>query len=160
NSFWKLRNVDPGFRADHVLAANVAVPVGPGQVDRLVPAYTDLLSQLRSIPAVESAGFAKDLPLNAIRRSRVVQVENRADVPATAEAIYQIASPGYLQTLRIPILSGRDFSDADTRESTPVAVINTAMARAYWAQRNPIGERIRFEGFAPKPQWLTIVGVA
>src|SRR6185369_3930225 len=107
NSLLQLRSVDAGMRTDHVLSASISFPNGPN----LAGAYHELLQQARAIPGVETAGAILDLPLDPVRRIGPFQVENRADVPATAEAIFQIASPDYFRTLGIPLLRGRDFAD-------------------------------------------------
>jgi predicted permease len=71
-----------------------------------------------------------------------------------------VISPGYLKAFRIPLLRGRDFTDQDTESSQPVAIISSEMARVYFANRDPLGQRIWFDSFSPTPHWLTIVGIA
>ena len=161
NSFWRLRSVNPGFDADHVLVANVSftTPSRDSGFDRLSPMFFDLLSQLRAIPGVESAGLVKDLPLDGFMRDGHFNIENRPQASGTADAVYRIVSPGYLATMHIPLLRGRDFSDGDTANSQPVVLISAEMARVYFPNENPIGRRVWFDSFAPKEQWLTIAGV-
>ena len=160
NSFWKLRSVDPGFRPDHVVIASTSFPVPAKGFDALVPIYRELLDQVRAIPGVESAAEVKDLPLDSVRRTGHFVIENRSPFPEAADAGYRIVSPGYLRTMRIPILRGRDLAESDTGQSTPVAVISAEMARTYWAGRDPLGSRVWFDSFAPTRQWLTVVGIA
>src|SRR5579875_3141864 len=144
-SFWKLKSVDPGFRPDHVLVANVSFTTESRDTgfDRLSPMFSELLAQLRAIPGVESAALSHGLPLDA----------------AGADGEYRVISPGYLAAMRIPLLRGRDLSDQDTASSSPVALISAEMARVYWPKEDPIGHRIWFDSFAPREQWLTIVGI-
>jgi len=161
NSFWKLRSVNPGFTADHVLAANVSftTPSRDTGFDRLSPMFSELLVQLRAIPGVESAALVKDMPLDGFMRDGHFNLENRPQDSGKADAVYRIVSPGYLATMRIPLLRGRDLNDGDSEESLPVVLISAEMARIYWPDEDPIGRRIWFDSFSPKEQWLTVVGI-
>lgn len=160
NSFWKLRSVNPGFTASHVLVANASftTPSRDTGFDRLSPMFSELLAQLRVIPGVESAALVKDLPLDGTRDGHF-NLENRPQDSGKADAGYSIVSPGYLTTMRIPLLRGRDLNDGDTQNSPPVVLINAEMARIYWPGEDPIGRRIWFDSFSPNQQWLTIVGI-
>ena len=79
-------------------------------------------------------------------------LENRPQASGTADAVYRIISPGYLATMHIPILGGRDLSDRDTAASQPVVLISAEMARVYFPGEDPIGRRVWFDSFAPKEQ--------
>ena len=160
HSFWKLRSIDPGFRAGHALVAKVAFSdVESLQGATIISEYRDILREVRTTPGVEAAGLIRDLPLDPIQRDGHFFVENRRDLPVVADADYRIISPGYLRALGIPILRGRDFAESDTAEAPGVAMISEEMARRYFPGRDPIGERIWFDSFEPKEHWLTIVGV-
>jgi predicted permease len=161
NSFWKLRSVNPGFEAGHVLVANVSftTPSRDSGFDRLSPMFVALLAQLRELPGVESGALVKDLPLDGFMRDGHFHLEKQPQASGTADAVYRIISPGYLATMHIPVLRGRDLSDGDTPASQPVALISAEMARVYFPGEDPIGRRVWFDSFAPKEQWLTIVGV-
>lgn len=158
-SFWKLRSVNPGFDSKQVLVANVSFEVPTSGFDRLSPIYRDLLASLRTIPGVESAALVKGLPLDSGSPDGHFNIENRPQSSGTADADYNVISPGYFHTLRIPILRGRDLSASDAQNAPPVTVINAEMARIYFPGEDPIGRRIWFDSFAPKEQWLTIVGI-
>jgi predicted permease len=119
-----------------------------------------VLAALRTIPGVKSAGMVKGLPLDDGSPDGHFNIENRPDSSSAADANYSVVSPGYLSTLQIPILRGRDLEESDTGNTAPVAVINAAMAQRFWPGEDPIGRRIWFDSFVPKPQWLTIVGIA
>jgi putative ABC transport system permease protein len=160
NSFWRLQAVRPGFESGHVLVASVSFEVPTGGFGRLSPIFSGLLESLRTIPGVESASLAKDVPLDSTMHNGHFQIENRPEASGVVEAGYRIVSPGYLKTLRIAIQRGRDLDDSDTMTSAPVTVISAEMARLYWPGEDPIGRRIWFDSFAPRPQWLTIVGIA
>ena len=72
---------------------------------------------------------------------------------------YDVVSPGYFETMQIPVLEGRDFSWSDTPQTQPVIVINEAMARRDWPGEDPLGKRIRQGGPEEEFPWMTIVGV-
>jgi predicted permease len=156
-SFWNLRSVDPGFRPDHVLTANTQFESGDKQ--SLLPKYRELLARVRAIPAVQAAATTSSLPFEGDADGHFF-IEGRLAESGNADAIYSVVSPGYLRAFRIPLLRGRDFTDQDTENSQPVAIVSAEMARVYFPSRDPIGERIWFESFSPKERWLTIVGVA
>ena len=108
--------------------------------------YERLLDALRAQPGNESASLASILPLTMVdSNSLELAVEGRE--PRKGEdmrLLVNSVSPGYLETLRIPLLSGRDFARTDRESSLPVAIVNETMARRYW--RTPdqaLGNRIR-----------------
>jgi len=156
-SFWNLRSVDPGFRSDHVLT--VSTQFENGSTENLVPKYRDLLARVHAIPGVEAAGITRSLPIEGGPDGHF-SIEGRRAETRNASAIYSVISPGYLKALRIPLLRGRDFTDQDTGNSEPAAIISAEMARVYFPGHDPIGQRIWFDSFSPKEHWLTIVGVA
>ena len=158
-SFARLRAVDPGFVSQGVLTMSMSFPVGRAEVPRLAARYRDLLARVRALPGVELAGTIKDLPLNPIQRSGHFFIETRRDAPVS-EAGFLVVTPGVMEALRIPLVRGRYLTEADAEEAPGVVVISAEMARRFWPDRDPIGERIWFNSFEPKEHWLTIVGVA
>jgi predicted permease len=158
-SYLRLRSVDAGFSPDGVLTASLSFPMNPKEVARLADRYRDLLARVRALPGVEAAGTIKDLPLNPIQRGGNFFIEGRSRDMAL-DAGYLVVTPGMMEALRIPILRGRGFSESDSAASQAVVVINAEMARRFWPDRDPLGERIWFNSFEPKERWLTVVGVA
>jgi predicted permease len=158
DSFARLRAVDAGFTPGGVLAATISFPVGRGEVPRLAGRYRDLLDRVRALPGVEHAGIVKDLPLDPIQRSGNFVVEGRSREQAL-EAGYLVATPGMTEALGIPLVRGRALAEVDAAGAPGTVVINAAMARMFWGQRDPIGERIWINSFEPKEHWRTIVGI-
>jgi putative ABC transport system permease protein len=159
-SFWNLSSIDAGFRPDHVLAADTNFE---RQGDKsLIPQYRDLLARVRAIPGVEAAATTRSLPVDSGAPDGHFFVEDRRAETGNADANYSVISPGYLKTLRIPLLRGRDFTEQDTESSQPVAIVSSEMARVYFANRDPLGQRIWFDSFSSSktPHWVTIVGIA
>ena len=159
DSFARLQAVDAGFTPRGVLAVSLSFPVRGGEVARLPAYYRDLLDRVRALPGVEHAGIIKDLPLDPIQRSGNFLIEGRARETAF-EAGYLVATPGMMEALGIPIVSGRAIADADAASAPAAVVINRAMARRFWPDRDPIGQRIWVNSFEPKERWMTIVGIA
>jgi predicted permease len=157
-SFWNLRSADPGFRADHVLVVDTDFERHGSE--SLVPKYRELLERVRAIPGVEAAAAVRTLPVEAGAPDGHFFIEDRRTETASADANYSVITPGYLKALRIPLLRGRDFDHQDTEHSEPAAIISSEMARVYFPNRDPLGQRIWFDSFSPEPHWLTIVGVA
>jgi predicted permease len=157
-SFWNLRSIDPGFRPDRVLAADTNFE---RQGDEsLIPEYRDLLARARAIPGVEAAAMTRSLPVESGAPDGHFFIGDRRAETGNADANYSVITPGYLKAFRIPLLRGRDFTDQDTERSQPVAIVSSGMARVYFADRDPMGQRIWFDSFNSKEHWLTIVGIA
>jgi len=164
-SLWLLLRVPPGFQTDHILAAGLSLPprytnnyrFGIGQHRRISAFLADLLDRVRPIPGVQSAAFTAYLPLGGADNAWAFNIEGRPPKPAGVYDMteYRPVSPGYFETMGIPVERGRGFLPGDTEDSPLVVVINQSMARAYWRQQNPLGQRLRFSG----PEWRTIVGV-
>lgn len=157
-SFWNLLQVSPGFRTEHVLTARVTLPASRyPDVQRIAVFQRELLERVRNMPGIQSAGLTAYLPLSGADNAWAFFIEGRPPLPIGVYnmAKYRPVSPGYFETIGIPVLRGRGFTSADG-ESTPlVVVINESMARTYWGADNPVGQRLRYGGRVPR----TIVGV-
>jgi putative ABC transport system permease protein len=159
SSFSRLSAVEPGFRSERVLAASLSFPMNAAERGRITARYREILERARALPGVEWAGLIRDLPFSPVERDSHFTVEGGGELTASI-ARWQIVSPGLMQALRIPLLRGRRFTEGDTESAPGVAIISQAMARRYWRGRDPIGDRVWFDGTEPKEHWLTIVGVA
>ena len=145
-SFMHLRDVSPGFNPANVLSVRVAIPSSKyGQGEPRTQVLRQLEEQIETLPGVQSAGAVLSLPMGGdtfnVGRSYI-----REGRPATPEesggAMYLVATPDYFQTLNIPLLSGRGFTDQDTENATKVVVVNESMARQLWPGESPVGRRI------------------
>lgn len=161
-SFQRLQDVDPGFRAGNVLSMHLALPESkyrePQELDNF---YKQLLEEVRGLPGVESAGAISTLPLSGFGSSGSFQIEGRVLPPgeSSPHGARWRATPGYFETLRIPLLRGRFFTDEDTAESPGVVIIDENLARKYWPGEDPLGKRLGFEGGLDSPRWREIVGI-
>jgi len=153
-SFVRLMGVDLGFQPERVLAMNVNLPkLRYPTAEARLQFFQRLEQRVRTLPGVQAVAYANRLPLRGgwggdLYTDLAPGVDNDVDK--------QAVSPGYFETLGIPLLSGRWLTPADRAGALPVAVVNQAFVRRFMAQTDPIGHRIRSSSHAP---WLTIVGV-
>jgi len=144
-SFLHLRDINPGFNPDNVLAMRLTLPPGKyKQGEPRAQIYKQLVDQVKATPGVKSAGLVLSLPLGGdtfgvgrglIREGRPMTLEEQTN------SMYFPVSPDYFQTLQIPLKAGRAFTDQDTLESTKVVIINETLARRLWPDESPIGRR-------------------
>jgi putative ABC transport system permease protein len=163
-SFDRLLAVDPGFRPDRVLMANVSLPQGSYKEDSSVEAfYAQLMSRLRGTPGVRAASAASGVPLFSNAGVWDFEIERRPR-PGAGQLAWNagvtVARSGYFETLGIPLARGRFFTEQDDGRAMPVTVINETMARRFFAGEDPIGRRIRVAGMTTPESWMTIVGIA
>lgn len=158
-SFWALMHVAPGFRSESVLTARLSVPSSRYPDNHRIAAFERELSErFQGRPGVTSAGFTTYLPLSGLENGTSFLIEGRPPLPVGTYnmAHYRPVSPGYFETIGIPLLRGRSFTSADTAESPGVVMINESMAREHWPSENPIGQRLQFNRH---DKWRTVIGV-
>jgi putative ABC transport system permease protein len=148
-SLWSLYQVDPGFVSSGVTTMTVPIPESAATAHRN-RFYDEFLSQVRRIPGVTSAAAIDTLPLTGGGSQQPIVIDGRPrEVFALQPNVgLRMASPGYLRTMEIPLLAGRDFTDADTDGKHPVVLISHEMARQFWPGETPIGKRLR-SSFSP-----------
>jgi predicted permease len=160
-SFNRLLNVDPGFRAEHVLTLATSLPVNAyPQGSDVRSFYARLLPTLEQLPAVSAVAASTDLPLG-IRERRAFTIEAEPDASkALAHSVaHDWVAGRYFEALGIPLKRGRYLSPQDSQTSERVVVINETMARAFWRDSDPVGQRIAWGGPSSHGPWMRIVGV-
>lgn len=147
-SFWSLHQVDPGFLASGVTTMTVPVPASSNPERNRF--YDEFLPQVRRLPGVLAAGAIDTLPLTGGGSQQPIVIDGRPrEVFALQPNVgFRTASPGYLDTMKIPLLAGRDFTEADISGQRPVVLISQEMARQFWPNENPLGKRLR-SSFSP-----------
>ncbi len=158
-SFANLAAVDPGFRPDHILTFRLTTQGTNQEARRAL--YSQVLERLRSLPGVESAGAVLIRPLSgAVGWDTTYRAEGQSTEQAKGNlnGNYEAISPQYFDTMRIRLLAGRDFTNADNHLAPGVVILSQATARRHWAAGEAVGKRILLGGSA-QPQWLTVVGV-
>lgn len=123
--------------------------------------YANSLARLRALPGVDHAELTTALPESDDGWSRDVEIENRPTVPGKFQSALSLpVTPGYFDALRIPVVGGRGFTQGDSLESKPVAVVSERFVAQYFPGENPLGRRIRMGKHDSHEPWLTVVGVA
>ncbi|HEY2973894.1 MAG TPA: ABC transporter permease [Pyrinomonadaceae bacterium] len=156
-SFQRLTDVDPGFNPDNLLTMAVGLQFvryqDPG---KQVAFFEQALQRVRSLPGVVAAGACTSLPPSYIQQSTGFTIEGRPAEPGTQPplAIYMPATPGYLEALGVPLISGRTISDADTGQAPGVVVINQTLATRFFPNEDPVGHRMTISSVV-----RTIVGI-
>jgi predicted permease len=161
-SFMRVQQVEPGFAAQNVLSLRLSVHGSQyGEAARRTAFYKQLWERLGHLPGVESVGGATILPLSGSVGWGSISIEGY--LPDAGQSLIQadgrIAGVGYFETLKIPLIGGRFFSEQDTTESMKVAVIDENMARTYWANADPVGKRFKSGSLDSDAPWFTVVGV-
>jgi predicted permease len=158
-TFLRLLTAGGGFNAENVLTFELSLPNTkyPDQ-DRIVALYHELLLRIQNLPGVESAGISEVVPLAGAGESTGMRIPDfhSADEKERPYANYTIVTPGYFSAIGTSILQGRDFSESDTADSMPVAIINQAMAKKFWPGQNPLGKAA---GVPIRKFDMTIIGV-
>jgi putative ABC transport system permease protein len=158
-SFTRLRHADRGYDAEHLLTLSISSPAPEGADGSAeVALYRRIVERLTRLPGVQSAAMATELPIGGIGITFPVEVQGKPAPPRhSPEAQTSIITPDYFHTLRIPVLQGRAFESRDARGKQPVAIINDAVARRYFAGQNPVGQRLLFQTWDPN---ITRMGAA
>jgi len=162
NSFLHLRNLDPGFRTDHLLTMKVdlsELKYPDGQ--RRSVFFDEVLRRIRALPGVQSVAVAGNLPFTYNGDSASIAVEGIPDPPPGQwpDVIYRAIGPGYFGTMGIPVIRGRDFADQDKADSKKVVVISEKTAQHYWPGQDPIGKRLKTGATTSRAPWREVIGV-
>ncbi len=170
-SFVNLTTVEPGFRVENRVALPLSLPAERyGDPAEVAAVLDGIVRQVEAFPGVRRAGVSIGVPVQVSIWRKQLTVEDRpaqelADVPVID---FSIVTPGFLETLEVPLHRGRSISVSDTRDSPLIAVINRTFAQDHFGAEDPIGQRIRFgipdhlidaQGVETLPPWYTIVGV-
>ena len=158
-SLEKLKDVDVGFRARGLMTAALALPERHYDApDKQIAFLHSTLARLSNAPGVVSAAAAVPLPFSGFGGSASFSIEGRVAPPGDPGPHGDVrgASPRYFETMGIPLLRGRVFTDQDRRGGQPVAIVDENLAREYWPRQDAVGQRIRNGNNTP---WKTIVGI-
>ncbi|MGH9593605.1 MAG: ABC transporter permease, partial [Bryobacteraceae bacterium] len=160
HSLWRLSSVDPGFRHSGMIGFNLSIP-DDHPFEKRAAIYQQILDSLRGIPGVTGAQFITVLPPET--RAGVYMPFQIAGNPPGDDSQGRlrcntlIASGGYFATSGIPLLRGREFTQADSKDSAPVIIINQALAREFFPNGDALSQKIA-TAFDPD-KFREIVGV-
>jgi predicted permease len=143
-SLYNLKTLDAGFRGTRVLVFTLD-SYGTGMnAERRVAVYMDLLNRLRTLPGVITVAASRSVPIHTSGNARALNLPGPPDTMSERSAFTNIVTPAYFETFGIRVMRGRDFSDLDRKDGVRVAVINQAMAKLYFGDRDPIGQTFTF----------------
>jgi len=160
-SYLLLQRVEPGFDPRNVLAVELNLPgIRYDSTRKVLAFYEALEREARALPGVETAAVASGVPLGPPMWSSEFSIAGRPPMERGGEVLHREISAGYQRVMRVPLLRGRLFSDADEADGVRVVLINQALADRYFRNEDPIGRRISFDRVPDSTSyWRTIVGV-
>jgi predicted permease len=152
---------NPGFRIDHILTLSLNPSTAGYEVKKSHALYAKLIERLLSLPGVRSAALAQDKPFGRINKASTNLTIEGYELPPNQPSIpirSAFVSPGYFETLAIPMIRGRAFDRRDDAGAPRTVIINQTMAERYWPNRDPIGARVEIKGENGGP--AEVIGVA
>jgi putative ABC transport system permease protein len=159
-SFVNVRDLDPGFRPAHVLAADIELP-SPKYDDtaRRNAFFEQVLDRINHLPGVVAAGCTTWLPLTQAGGASVIVIEGHP-LPRPGHDMIpnvRMISDKYMQAIGMRLIEGRNFDERDSTNTPLVALVNQAAAKSFWGSQDPVGTR--FEELGSKNRWITVVGI-
>jgi putative ABC transport system permease protein len=163
-SFVRLRAVDPGYRIEQVVTADISLPGGRyGTGPRQSAFYKQLLERLESSPVTRTSAVVFPRPFSDSGGQVSFELEDAAPLPdrERPRAQLSIVSPEGFTALGVPLLAGRAFTEADVDGAPGAIVVNQAFVKKHWPGRNPVGKRVTFDHRlrGEKLEWHTVVGL-
>lgn len=160
-TLWRLNRVNIGFDPTNVTTFLIQPTSGQLRSSEQAVAYFDEVARrVAAIPGVKSVGAAQHLPLSGFNWQGSLEIESRPVPSRTSRpsVVWRSVIGDYFGTMRIPLVRGRLFTATDGKDAPAVVVISASMAKHYWPDRDPIGERIKL-GNGTQRQWATVIGV-
>ena len=159
-SFVRLQQVAPGFDAQGGLTMEINLPPTKyAKPEQRAALLEQMLARLRTLPGVQFAGATHRLPLRG-NSGTSFEIEGRpvAEGEPRPRAIYRDISPDYFRAMGTPLVAGRAFTEEEAWRKPTAVIINQTLARRYWPNENPLGQRLK--NGAPNSTWVEIIGVA
>jgi len=155
----KAQKISLGFNPDHILNLSVDVAQIGYKEPQGREVYREMESRIRALPGVESVAQGFTVPMGLMSAGDRLSFENR---PLEAgqqppDVNYNVVTPGYFDTIQMPLLRGRKFTDSDSEKAPLVAIINETMAKQFWPKEDALGKRFSDKG--PKGPFMEVVGV-
>ena len=152
-----VRTASPGFSTEDVVVTSLNLFTAGYDAPRAKVFQDELIERIQGIPGVESAAFARQTPFGYRNYSSAPIFVEGSEVGADQQpsSEYNEVGPGYLATMGIPLVAGREFTRADNEEVPLVAVVDETMAAQYWRGRDSVGSRVQVRG-----RWMQVIGIA
>jgi len=157
-SLYTLTTERAGIRIDHLLTAHIS-PVSSfcKKNGDCAGFYDRLLDEVRGLPGVKSAALSDGIPIYSSGRTVVASENSTEFTPQKPHSVWEFAvTPGYLSTMGIELLRGRDFASTDVARSPEVVLVDTTLANLFWPGQDAIGKRIKLSWMQ---DWRTVVGI-
>ena len=159
-TLWNLRKQNLGLSTENLITFSLAPQLSGYDAPRTVALIDQLRERLGALPGVLGVGSSQIAVLTGTNMGTNITVEGRQEVETDERDVnFDAVSPNYFSTMRIALVSGREFNAGDTGTSTKVAIINEAMAKEFFAKRNPIGAHFALGGGNDVKPNIEIVGV-
>jgi predicted permease len=152
-----LKSIDPGFDTHNILLFGINPTLAGYKGEEVRTLYGELQSRLASLPGVISASYSSELLLNSGLWSTSVHIEGQPDKSKVNTNMLAVG-PGFFETMRLPLVTGRTFAISDVRSGHPVAIVNQAFVHRFLEARNPVGLHLEADSDDNKPE-SEIVGV-
>jgi predicted permease len=152
-TFMQLRAVDPGCRTENVLTLRMPASNKHREPAQIAAYQREVVQRVSALPGVVSAGFTNHIPL-VIKGDITGVFAEGHEADQRFQCNLRVAGPGYLRTMGIPILRGRDIEERDAHGAPQVVLVNATLARTVWPNQDPIGRRLQIGG----EHWVQVVG--
>jgi len=160
NSFVRLQRVDPGFDPESTLTMRLTLPWEEYDMATIMTFFQELRTRVEALPGVASASVTNQFPPSVfLNRQFAVEGQTYAEGGTLPQAYLTLVSPGYFESMGIPLLTGRTLDEGDRMGSVEVAVVNQAAARRFFGTEAPIGRRFHLGGPEEDGDWIEVVGV-
>jgi len=154
-----LRNagaIDPGFDPNNLLMMSIDVQTQGYEEAAGRAFYPRVVEVLKNLPGVQSASVAELIDLGLSNQRRAFEIEGYAPQPGEdMELAFNRAGPNFFETMKIPLLRGRSFSDKDVQGAPDVVIVNQSFVKRYWPDQDPIGKRVT----SGNNRWMEVIGV-
>ena len=160
-SLVRARGEDPGFRPENLVAVSISLPLSQYKNEEQVQSIFDrVLAQTRSLPGVVSVTDGSDTPLNSTWNHTFTAEGHESDVRSGLPfSWHTLVDRDYFESLRIPLVRGRVFTEAELRNPGHVLIVSDNLAQHYWPQQDPIGKHVKWGAATNNNPWYTVVGV-
>ena len=155
-----LTSVDPGFDARNVLTMQFRLPAAKyDSEDKIAAMFSSTIAEVRSVPGVARAALVRATPLNGNGEMVPYAAQGNPDDPQKLPVAHRnIVSTDYFETMRIPLIGGRDFTADDRSTTMPVVIVNAQLAKKIAPRGSALGKQLRLSPSEETP-WITVVGV-
>ncbi|MEE4273903.1 MAG: ABC transporter permease [Thermoanaerobaculales bacterium] len=161
-SLINLKTVDPGFNSDNLLTLRVLLPQQSYPTDTEVSSFFERsIREIATVPGVQSVSAASTIPLVGSTANTGVTIEDQpiSDPSETVFVGAEAVAPGYLETMGIALLEGREFTTFDRTGDETTVIVSRSTARHFWPDESALGKRMKYGGSESSNPWMTVVGV-